>query len=621
MAVALLPLMDNETIGSNLGRYAKMMGLRSTIHLRKRLFGYGCLPGTRLPSAISYLASQASDYWSKTAEELINEHTEFLYTTRMASTSARENLLERMLAHPLNHDASWRNLYPIHAISTRLRYCSECLAALRGHRTPLYWKVNHQLGGVFVCLEHFCILKSVAYHYDDKNDDFPVEELISESDETVLKENSSSKMTILADIAKRSVGQKLSGFSSNSTVKYIEMFREAGFARTADLLKRDALIESWLNFFGNEFCHVLGMTPKSISSWIFKLSGPADVWRFPNPLMFIAAETFLEWRNSMPGSFVPSMKGNAIVHPKGPRAVTPSLDGLSCEGALHRATDELQFAGMLRRSGGFKLVCTCGISYRVRGADSRETEKLTPFLYASRYRMRFRRLIAKGVSYQSARRELRLTRSTALKWVRLELQVSEEKVPRREIERLRAEWRLLVSGISSEGRITAAASSNPAVYRALLRSDRDWLLTFNRRHRSWRPKSSYRVFEPTTEQIREAWHELMLMEPPVQVTQLAVLERIGWLRANRSSSLPVSVLLRQLAESRAAYHERVIAWLATLPSKQSSDTCDDALRRVGVRWRSFTKEQRNRIQQIDGLTVNHRGGKNRLVCGSSDDCV
>jgi hypothetical protein len=142
------------------------------------------------------------------------------------------------------------------------------------------------------------------------------------------------------------------------------------------------------------------------------------------------------------------------------------------------------------------------------------------------------------------------------------------------------------------------------IVRALLRNDRDWLLAFNRSHRSWRPKSSCRVIEPTTEQVREAWQELMLVEPPVWATRVAVLERIGF-RGQRDRSRPFAVLLAKLAESHSAYQERVISWLATLASERRLDTCDDALRRAGMRQRAFTREQRSRIQEIDLRVVSH----------------
>ncbi|MFM0630845.1 TnsD family Tn7-like transposition protein [Paraburkholderia xenovorans] len=598
MAIALLPLMDNETIGSNLGRYAKMMGLKSTVALRKSVFGYGCLPGTRLPSAVSYLAEQASDYWNRTGEEIIDEHTEYRYTIKMASQLAREHLRERMLTHPSNHSSSLKNIHSVHGISTKLRYCSECFSESKVNREPLYWRVDHQLEGVYFCVKHSCMLKSVSYYYIDRNDDFIVEELISPSDAKILKDISPSNMIAVVDVARRSVSQGLNDVLSNSIQTYREMFYEAGFARTANLLKREDLVFSWRKFFGEEYCHVVGMTSERIERWLGGLSNPRQVAIYPNPFMFIAADSFLETHLSMPGSFVPGRQASSMTSSDAPRSITPSLDGISCKGVLHRETDRLEFTGTLRRSGGFKLRCTCGISYRLGSAIGRDTEKLTPYLYGARYKTRFHQLIARGVCRQTAVRKLGVTRATGIKWTASELEVNRNEVTRREIQKFRAEWRQLVKSITSETRITTAAESSPTVYRTLLRNDRDWLLAFNRRYRSWRPRSSYRVIEPTAAQVREAWQELMLIEPPVWVTRVAVLERIGFY-GQRDGGRPFSVLLARLAESHSAYRERVISWLAALASEQRLETCGDALKQAGIRLRAFTREQQSRIQEID----------------------
>ncbi|MPW24005.1 hypothetical protein GCT13_46935 [Paraburkholderia sp. CNPSo 3157] len=83
MAIALLPLKEGETLGSNFGRYAELMGLKSTWRLRRSLFGCDSEPGSRLPIAIDHLAEQARDYWNLRAEDIIKEHTEFRYATMM----------------------------------------------------------------------------------------------------------------------------------------------------------------------------------------------------------------------------------------------------------------------------------------------------------------------------------------------------------------------------------------------------------------------------------------------------------------------------------------------------------------------------------------------------------
>lgn len=85
MAVALFPLCEGETLGSNFGRYAEFLGLKSTARLRVHLFGYVGKPSAKLPSSISRLAEQARDYWNVSGEYIVKNHTEFWYATRVVS--------------------------------------------------------------------------------------------------------------------------------------------------------------------------------------------------------------------------------------------------------------------------------------------------------------------------------------------------------------------------------------------------------------------------------------------------------------------------------------------------------------------------------------------------------
>jgi hypothetical protein len=85
MAIALLPLKEGETLASNIGRYAELMGLKSTRALRQLLFGHYCDPQSRLPTAIVHLADQVVDYWNLGAEDIVKKHTEFQYATMKSS--------------------------------------------------------------------------------------------------------------------------------------------------------------------------------------------------------------------------------------------------------------------------------------------------------------------------------------------------------------------------------------------------------------------------------------------------------------------------------------------------------------------------------------------------------
>ncbi|WP_407669472.1 TnsD family Tn7-like transposition protein [Paraburkholderia heleia] len=263
-------------------------------------------------------------------------------------------------------------------------------------------------------------------------------------------------------------------------------------------------------------------------------------------------------------------------------------------GVLHRSADVLE--AVSTRGDKWKLACTCGVSYRVSNTAQCDAARLVPIAYGDRYRERYRALIAGGQTVWSAARKLRLS----YRWAYRE---RVGNIQYGELRKLRAAWRRLVKNAPPERRITAAAEADPAVHKALLKNDQEWLLAFNRSHRSpGRTKGAVRRKEPSADQIREAWRGLISVEPPMMATRRAILERAGFLRAldrNRSFE-PV---LAELVESRLAYLERVISWLANLASEQRLGDCEEALRRAGLRRSRFNREQRERIRGIELMSA------------------
>ncbi|QCP49099.1 hypothetical protein FAZ95_07855 [Trinickia violacea] len=598
MAIALFPLSEGETLGSNFGRYAEYMGLASTVTLRRRLFGYFCDPGTRLPSGVAHLAEQVRDYWNMQAETIIESHTEFRYATMMASPSMREKLLRKMLSLPTSQVARLRISGLKGELVTALRYCEECLAEWGEKKVAPYWKLDHQLAGVYCCVTHSCMLKAVRHAFAKSYVDPTFVRLTHPSDEVILPRISSSEKDAIEDVAKRSARQRASGNTYQPMQTYRDLFRDAGFARRDSALKRDVVISEWLNYFGPEYCQLTNMNERKISTWLDGLSERASAREAPHPFMFIAAESFLEHHVALPGSFAPATRCRSSASSREWGMVVPVFEAPVCGGALHRDTDVLRFAGPLRRSGGWKLVCSCGISYRMLEVSQCGARRVIPFLYGARYHKRFALLMEKGISIRRAARELRLCRQTALNWARREGYTSVETLSPAEIRKSRSKWRHSVENAPSESRITSAARADPAVYKALSRCDHAWLLTFNRKHRSWRPRSSYRVIEPTLDQIREARLELMQIEPPVRATRVAMLEKAGVQRRLNNASKSFLVVLAELVETRETYLERVISWLASLAAEQRLGDYAEAIRQAGLQPRSFTMEQRNRIKEI-----------------------
>ena len=388
----------------------------------------------------------------------------------------------------------------------------------------------------------------------------------------------------------------MEGGVCKSTKIYRDMLREAGFLDKNSFIKHDVIISAWSDYFGQEYCYFTNMTPTRISIWLSRFSKCSVRRECSHPFMFIAGESFLGHHVELAGSYLPHITRKAPNFAIEREAAVPVCEVYSCQGALHRSADVLGFVELPR--GRRKLVCTCGVSYRMLKRAQCDAAQLVPFAYGDRYRKRYNALIAKGMSVWSAAKTLHLS-TMACRWAYGQRGRNVKTLPRGQIRRLRATWRTLVRSASPERRITAAAEADPAVHKALLKNDPDWLRAFNRSHESrGRTKRAVRLREPTSDQIREAWRGLISAEPPIMATRSAILETVGFRRGSGRNRSFEAVLM-ELVECRLDYLERVIAWLANLASEQRLGDCDEAIRNAGLRKSSFTREQRERIRGIE----------------------
>lgn len=523
----------------------------------------------------------------------------------MASQYTRDKILKRMLEYSAGGDLAVCVSRLKGERTSTFRYCDECLKEwIESHQAP-YWRLDHQLAGVYCCARHSCVLKAVR-NVAGCCVDQTVTHCIRDSDDAVLHTLAPTEKRAIEDISRRSVQQRADGKLGKSAKEYQDLLKEAGLFRENAQLNHTKSISAWFQFFGKEYCHLTNTNSNRIAVWLQHIS--QGVWnsRCPHPFMFIAGESLLTYLAGLPGSHIPR-KCLKKQHISGEEKVPePVIETYSCKGSLHRISDTLKIT--LNRKGGWKLVCTCGLSYRmVKGVEG-GVETLTPMSYGTRYRKRLFSLIDKGMSACAAARELRVAHTCACMWENGRNGGDIKPLPKVEVRKLRAKWCRLVRNTVSKKRITSAMQVDPATYESLLKFDRVWLRAFNLHHRSPPRADTSSPDEPTGDEIREAQRQLILVEPPVMASRSAILRKLGYVRAcNRSR--PYFGVLAKTTERRPDYLERVISWLASLANQQRLGDCDEALRSAGLGRRGFNAEQRERIREIE--LMNKRGDQSQ----------
>ncbi|WP_321932149.1 TniQ family protein, partial [Paraburkholderia guartelaensis] len=410
MAIALFPLLDGETIGSNLGRYGDFIGLETTIPLRRRLFGYACKPDTRLPSGLDHLAEETRDYWDLDAEAIISGHTEFHYATLTVPETQRKAMRSDMHDQPAGRCSRRSVCGWSGELVTRFRYCDDCLLEWRAKGIPAHWMVDHQLPGVYVCCAHLRMLKKITIpDFSEDLTDPTVWALKGLADEEILSRLSLSDKSAIEDVAKRSAQYRRENNSLPSAATYRELLRDAGFAWSNGKIDSHAFIGYALEYFGQEYCQLVGLGWQKMTVWLRNI---VDQWGdrdSSHPFMFIVAESLLDRRCALPGSFVPATQNTLLASgsesPDGDgEVVAKDTSKLSCVGILHRKDDT--WIDCSREGAGWALACSCGVSYWVSDVSITEKTQLTVRGYGARYRSLISGGIDVGISARTASRGL-----------------------------------------------------------------------------------------------------------------------------------------------------------------------------------------------------------------------
>ncbi|NVH75734.1 hypothetical protein FSB08_25130 [Paraburkholderia sp. JPY432] len=492
MAIALFPLLDGETIGSNIARYGEFIGANTTLPLRRRLFGYPCKPDTRLPSGMNHLAEEARHYWNVGAKEIIRGHTEFYYATATVSEKERQTMLSDMLAQPGGRCSRRSACGWTGECVSRLRYCEECLSEWDSKVIPFYWMVDHQLPGVYSCHAHSSMLKLAKRGGLDDLTDMTVVSVKGSDDEKILAPVSPSERWAIEDVAKRSARYRASSDAIPSATAYRALIRDAGFVWPNGRVDTRSFVSSLLAYFGQEYWKLSGLNWQKMTVWLRNIIDARGPHEPSHPFMFIAAESLLNRRCTSPGSFVPTTHNRAIdlgnQSPGGAGdTVEPGLSELLCIGLLHRSDDA--WKEQVREGSGWKLVCSCGLSYQASNVVQCSRTQLSVVAFGAKYQNLLRTMLTNGVSIETVSRELHIAEATLSQWARGAGCEKGMALSTAEIQHLRDRWCSLVKNARPDKRITSAYRVDSRLYRTLRRYDREWFMAFNLANRT-RPKRS-----------------------------------------------------------------------------------------------------------------------------------
>jgi len=311
--------------------------------------------------------------------------------------------------------------------------------------------------------------------------------LTRSDDEEVLTGLSFLKRNAVEDVAKRSAQYRVANVSLPPATKYREWLREAAFTWPNGRTDSRAFIACILEYFGHEYCRQAGLDWQKMTVWLRSIADQDRDKDVSHPLMFIVAESLLNRRCGLPGSFVPATPNTGIDHgvdlrDKHDNHVDKNISELTCKGILHRKNDTWKECS--REGAGWKLACSCGVSYRVSGVPSSGKARLTVEAYGARYHDLISMGPAHGGSTRAASRGLHTVDAQFVRWARYFGFSKINELSTAATQRLRDRWCSLVQNAQPDKRITSAYRVDPKLYRTLWRYDRDWFAAFNLANRT-----------------------------------------------------------------------------------------------------------------------------------------
>lgn len=348
-------LMEGEAIFSAVAHYHLCSGNGAQSHSHMELFGQRAVRATfDLPTFIQALADRLPAGLGIDAGRLAKAHTQVAYLTAFLPRGDADLAVRSLIAgDPSLHIRLGVNASVV-SRPDHLRFCEGCLKQMHERAGRYWWRLDHQLPGVFVCAEHGTVLKKSTVPFASQQFAFlaSTDETCPQDAEPVLGDVGADLLAKLLDVAVRSAavskGPPRFGSYEEVTDHYRGRLFEADLMKTARHLDVSAFEDAWHAFYRDLepiFEPVFGKAA-SDGAWVLEMARKHT--QAKHPLQHILFEMFLDGR---------------------PKRVPPFGDGpWACPNPIAgHGKDALTIERVSERREGHGLVgtfeCGCGYVY------------------------------------------------------------------------------------------------------------------------------------------------------------------------------------------------------------------------------------------------------------------
>ncbi|MDZ5474186.1 TnsD family transposase [Bacillus sp. 31A1R] len=475
----------DELLYSVFARYYIQSGNSSYKTALKELYGYEKIYiAPDFPSNLSCIFKRLENFGTVNHEDIIREHTPFLYFTSFLHKRIKKTIYEGLFipAPKMNgiHYSSGQVPSTVKE-SKYFKFCTECLKEDILQYGETYWRMSFQLPSVLFCPQHQRSLYYSSVIFRQKKLILvPATELncfIDESTQCVDGSLSINEEELFITIARESIKLSKTNFDidfEKLRKLYKRMLRAKGFITSSQRVRQSRLRQNFIDFFGARVLNLLQSYPSDKEHCWLKVITRKKI-SILHPIRHLLMMHYL-------GISVDSLNFGAESHPF-EYAPYPCLN-IAAKHYKQRVITDIDIKRCTETGNPIGVFrCSCGFIYTRLGPDNDEGSM---YLYRSvkEYGEEWINKVIEYVdvskhSFRATAKLLNVDTNTVIKNYKLEkgLLTTKEKDNShndKNTQSYRNSWLELIKdnpeAISKELR-----KLNSALYMKLYRNDKDWL--------------------------------------------------------------------------------------------------------------------------------------------------
>jgi predicted RNA-binding Zn-ribbon protein involved in translation (DUF1610 family) len=582
-------LYSNELLYSFVARYHQYCANKSPKYTSIDLFEHPMqIAVPDLPLKIRKIISHLSLFIDLDEEELINSHTFYNYYSNFIQLDKKAFVKDAMISG--NNKGAVHMMTGVMASAIKdkkfFHHCPLCLDEDINLYGETYWRIDHQLPGVFVCVRHNIVLHESSVPYRSKQRNLFVAASKDYNLKPCLKNISLKTMEHLRCVAKLCV--RLAQNSYNFDIKTIQnkyknLLKQTGLVSPKGIVKQRELNEQFSLFYGEEVLNILqsNVCYEDPNCWLKVITRKHR--KTFHPIRHILLIHFL-------GETLESIEltHNIEVHLFGNGPYLCLNKAAEHYGKPMITGVEITSCSKTKQLiGTFK--CDCGFHYtrKVENGNVFKISRIKQF--GEIWLSTVHDLIhIKKMSYRSVARKLGVDTKTIIKYAK----EKEVIIPQREqstsneiLKTKKQEWIALIEG-SKEQSVTQIRKNNPALYIYLYRNDKEWLKE-NSPKKVGQSKITIVDWENRdlliSEEIIEATKSILNYVPPRRVTISGIGNKIGKrnILQKHLNKLPKSkAALNNIIENTVTFQIRRVRFILKMLGEKSEEITEWRVKRL-----------------------------------------